>query len=98
MSPFEDPEDFDSRYSWHYRYEYDTFLKKYEAKEKHDKLRESILTSQESYTIQRPVKATVFQRLFCLIKNSSPKSLYFFNKVLIGIKYLSCSMQAWLLF
>ena len=62
MSPFEDPDDASSRYLWHYRHEYEGFYKKYQAKQKHEMLKQAILENQETYTLGTRKNPTVFMQ------------------------------------
>lgn len=98
MSPFEDPEDVDARFSWHYRREYDMFRTKYQTLEKRKRLKKSILKNQETYTIVTPKNATIFEQVLSAWHKSSLKRLPLFNKIFLSIKYLSCYLNAWLLF
>ena len=87
MSPFEDPDDTSSRYLWHYRDEYEGFYKKYQAKQKHEMLKQAILENQETYTLGTPKNPTVFERLVTKINQSSLGDLPVYKKLWINIKH-----------
>ncbi|NRA45732.1 MAG: hypothetical protein HRU09_12315 [Oligoflexales bacterium] len=73
MSPFEDPEDISSRYSWHYRAEYEGFCEKHEAIKKYELLKKSILENQETFTLVTPKTPSFFDRLLSVLKKCSIK-------------------------
>ena len=97
MSPFEDPDDPSSRYLWHYRDEFASFCEKYQAKEKHKRLKQSILENQETYTLGTPKSPSIFEQLTFKVNQSSLNNMAVFRKLRIGIKYVSCYLNALLL-
>ena len=97
MSPFEDPECIDSRFSWHYRHEYQEFYEKYQAKQKYERLKQSILENQETYTLVTPKTPTIFEKIAIFFKQSSFREEPLLNKVWLCIKCVSCYLNAWLL-